>query len=216
MKTIRFIGDVHGKYAPYKKILKESPFPTIQVGDMGVGFRKLVDRFDGVATLANPPYDSMVENTARFIRGNHDNPTVCKNHTQYIPDGTVEGSTMFIGGGLSIDKAWRTEGYDWWPDEELSQREFDPLLDVYAVAKPKLMVTHDCPEVFADVIIGMFNMHKLNMPSITRQCFDMLLKIHRPKVWVFGHWHHSVDVELNGTRFICLNELETIDLEMED
>lgn len=39
-----------------------------------------------------------------------------------------------------------------------------------------------------------------------------MLEIHRPKVWVFGHYHIDKDFELNGTRFICLNELSTIDV----
>jgi len=64
-----FIGDVHGKYQQYKKLIRSSP-STIQVGDMGIGFR----RWPHGEFQTNPPYDLMVETNARFIRGNHDNP----------------------------------------------------------------------------------------------------------------------------------------------
>lgn len=36
---MRFIGDVHGKFKSYKTLIKDIPM-SIQVGDMGVGFKK--------------------------------------------------------------------------------------------------------------------------------------------------------------------------------
>lgn len=110
----RFIGDVHGKYEPYKRILEQSLPGTIQVGDMGVGFRRLSGPRAG-ELYASPPHYKMVEHEARFIRGNHDNPAECAKHSQFIPDGTVEGDTMFCGGAVSIDRAYRHEGYSYWP-----------------------------------------------------------------------------------------------------
>src|SRR5712671_5809644 len=101
-----FIGDVHGKFDRYKAIIREHP-NTIQVGDMGVGFR----RWPHGEYQSNPPYDEMVKANAYFIRGNHDNPAVCKRHTQYIPDSMVQNDTMFIGGGYSIDWQYRIEDF---------------------------------------------------------------------------------------------------------
>ena len=43
---MRFIGDVHGKYGQYKKLIAEVD-SSIQVGDMGVGFRRLGGWRDG-------------------------------------------------------------------------------------------------------------------------------------------------------------------------
>jgi Icc-related predicted phosphoesterase len=42
----------------------------------------------------------------------------------------------------------------------------------------------------------------------------MMFQEHQPKLWVFGHHHQSKDVQINGTRFVCLNELETMTLEL--
>ena len=53
-----------------------------------------------------------------------------------------------------------------------------------------------------------FNRTKINDPSRTRQAFQAMFEAHQPDLWVFGHWHHSFDGVLDGTRFVCLNELE--------
>lgn len=214
MPIVRFIGDVHGKYERYRAILENSP-PSIQVGDLGVGFRRLGGHRDG-EFQRNPPYYAMHPHH-RFIRGNHDNPGECKKNSQYIPDGTIENDIMFIGGAVSIDKKLRTEGYSWWPDEELSTEELNRLVDVYAVTKPRIMVTHDCPESIAEIMVGLGGVGLKLEPefaSRTRQALQAMLEIHRPEIWLFGHWHVPFDQVINGTRFICLAELQAIDLEV--
>lgn len=213
MTKTRFIGDVHGKYKQYKRILKEANaegIQTIQVGDMGVGFKRYLYGED--VFYPNPPYDVMVKGDHKFIRGNHDNPEVCRKHTQWISDGATINDVMFVGGALSIDAAYRTEGYTWWRDEELTYDELDQIFLKYQEFKPRVMITHECPE---EVACRLSNVHKLDIPSVTRQAFDNYLADHQPEIWVFGHWHTSFDQEWKGTRFICLNELETVDLDVD-
>ncbi len=208
-----FIGDVHGKYTQYKRILDHCT-GSIQVGDMGVGFR----RWPHGDWQTNPPHEKMVEGKHRFIRGNHDNPNVCKGHSQWIPDGRIENDTMFIGGGLSIDKAYRVEDYSWWPDEELEYLNLRALIEVYDVARPKVMVTHDCPESIALHIVQLLlipGTTKVDFPSRTRIALQQMLEIAPPKLWVFGHWHFPLDQVINSTRFVCLAELQTIDIDVE-
>ena len=214
---MRFIGDVHGKFERYKKIIKTCD-ESIQVGDMGVGFLRnpLHDPFGTLNQkyLTNPPHYAMTEDgkNHRFIRGNHDNPYVCKKHSQYIQDGTIENDVMFIGGALSIDKQYRTIGVDWWEDEELSVPELNQMIDTYLVAKPRVMICHECPESIADILLH--RKEKLDYPSRTRQAFQAMFEEHQPELWIFGHWHLSFDKVINGCRFICLNELEYADVDM--
>lgn len=202
-----YIGDVHGKYSRYEKLIQDTR-DTVQVGDMGVGFINPVN----MKFWANPPHKRMYEGNHRFIRGNHDNPGVCKTHSQCIPDGTIEDGKMFIGGALSIDKALRYEGYDWWEQEELSYVELDTLISTYIQARPHTMVTHDCPQEIASSLLWESAMAKIGYPSRTRQAFQSMWSAHSPALWVFGHWHHSFDFTTNGTRFVCLAELEMRDL----
>lgn len=217
MTIQRFIGDVHGKFSPYKRLIKASP-PTIQVGDMGVGFAALNPDSDK-RWLTNPPYDAMLAGRHRFIRGNHDNPAVCRRHTQFIADGHFDtaNSVMFVGGGFSIDHALRTENVDWWADEELSSKELYAMVDSYLGRRPRVMVTHDCPEEVAVLVEYEARRGKLDpkFASRTRQCFQSMWSAHSPKLWVFGHWHHHFDYVLRGTRFVCLAELQHMDFDLD-
>lgn len=212
MSTVRIIGDVHGKFAPYKSIIKDVPF-SIQVGDMGVGFRGY--RHGEPKWLANPPHDAMSAGRHLFIRGNHDNPEVCKRQEFYIPDGEYLDNKIFCcGGAVSIDKAYRTEGWDWWPDEELSTAELYAIVDRYVELKPEIVITHECPESVATELMAAFNKVKVGDGSRTRQAFEVMLHHHQPKQWFFGHWHHSIEFQRGRTTFRCLNELEYADVEL--
>lgn len=201
---MKFIGDVHGHFSRYKNIIRDHP-NTIQVGDMGVGFR----RWPHGEWQSNPHYDMMVAQNAWFIRGNHDNPHTCRRHSQCIKDGHVETTKkgtkiMYIGGASSNDKEYRIEDFSWWPEEELSQKDMWEIAEKYAKEKPDVMVTHDCPiEIIAHI-----HSHHLYDNSRTQQFLQALFNAHKPKMWIHGHHHISFDRVINGTRFVCLAELE--------
>jgi hypothetical protein len=197
------IGDVHGKFNAYKNIISKCD-RSIQVGDLGVGF---IDPRTEIFSADSPRY-MMASRGHRFIRGNHDNPRACRHHSQWIEDGSVHGEVMFIGGALSIDRAYRTEGYDWWADEELSIAELNRVASTYAAVKPRVMITHECPESISDAIMASRHKTKFNMPSRTRQAFQAMFEFHQPDLWIHGHWHVSFDDVFDGTRFVCLAELE--------
>jgi len=119
---------------------------------------------------------------------------------------------MFVGGALSADRRWRTEGLDWWPDEELSILELDRLIDVYAGAGPRIMVTHDCPEFLDQTMVEASGRDKSLAPSRARQPFAAMFCRHRPQHWVFGHWHHTLRVPWSGCTFTCLGELDCLEI----
>lgn len=212
---LRLIGDVHGKFDRYKDVIRGVE-NSVQVGDMGVGFFRY-DRFnERMIPMANPPRDTMLrEGNHRYIRGNHDNPEVCMQQDLWIPDGTVEDNVMFVGSATSIDKMYRTENFDWWAGEELSHQDLLIVYDEYMKARPEIMVTHECPDIVADQMMKAFNRTKFSDVSNIRKAFEYMWQEHKPKLWVFGHWHVDVDFEMLGTRFICLNELNHIDLDTE-
>lgn len=205
MTIVRYFGDIHGNLDWYARRLAECPHPTVQVGDYGIGFVKntIARRFDPTRH--------------RFIRGNHDNPAKCTVQENWIADGTVETTAtgnkiMYIGGASSIDRAYRIEGVSWWPDEQCSVQQLNDFVDLYIQTKPDIMITHECPETVADGLCAVYNKTKFVDPSRTRQAFESMLHFHRPKLWIFGHWHHDLDWLYQGTRFVCLDEFSHIDI----
>jgi hypothetical protein len=187
---MRYIGDVHGKYEKYLRIISEVG-ESIQVGDFGMGFGSEGHNIPG----------------HRFIRGNHDNPGLCAQSPQWIKDGTVEHGILYVGGAASMDRHRRVEGVDWWTNEEISVSDTYNIMDDISTNKIHTIVTHDCPQSFM-YLVG----NRYAEPTRTRQFFDILFEQHRPALWIFGHHHVSIHREVLGTTFVCLNELEYIDI----
>jgi hypothetical protein len=148
-----------------------------------------------------------------MIRGNHDDPDEAALSSHFIPDGTFEDGIMFIGGALSIDKHMRTEGVDYWSGEESSPMELETLIKKYDEVRPRIVVSHECPEFFAREVmiplVGGFT----GLKSRTRDAFDAMFEIHQPESWIFGHWHRDHTEVYDGTAFTCLGICSTLDLE---
>lgn len=209
---IRFIGDVHGKWDKYKKLIGGCK-RSLQVGDFGVGFINPYDE----KPYSNPPYDHMAKGDHFFIRGNHDNPGACARHPFWVKDGgSVFGrdDIFCVGGAVSIDKHRRTERYDWWPDEELSYAELCKVVDIYELVKPKIVVSHECPDSVISRVVHEKGIPKFDIPCTTRKCFDNMLEIHKPDVWIHGHWHFGHHTIHKGVEFIGLGELCYEDLDV--
>lgn len=201
---ITIIGDVHGKYDRYHKIIRqEDYFPyTMQLGDFGF-------RYD---TLKN------VDSTRHLIMpGNHDNYSICYNYSHFLGDyGYTSLNTIpffYYRGAYSIDRHYRTIGIDWWEEEQVTIDQFMKARELYRQTKPDIVITHDCPEQIAML---MLEPNQKIYQNITGWALGELLNIHQPKLWIFGHWHRSLEIQYGQTKFICLNELETYDLVIKD
>jgi len=127
---------------------------------------------------------------------------------RYLGEFGMIGDLFFASGAWSIDRAWRTEGIDWWQDEELSAAQMREAFELYVEKKPRVVVTHDAPsslfEKGGPMALADFS------PSATAQFLERCFEEHQPELWIFGHHHRSRDFELRGTRFRCLDELETM------
>lgn len=193
LDSLVVIGDVHGKINKYWEILQKigSNQKTIQVGDFG--FKK-----EHLWHLNN--VDSA---THQINFGNHDDYTFL-NESHSLSDWSYQpkAKLMTVRGACSIDKSYRIENLDWWSNEELSYKEMQNVIDFYNFNKPKVMITHDCPDYIRRYLFG------IKDKSITSNGLQEMLENHQPELWVFGHHHKSIDKVINGTRFVCLNELE--------
>lgn len=184
-----FIGDVHGLSDTYFDIINGTDEPTIQVGDMGIGFTDYPESWN--------PKD-------KFIRGNHDNPSLCRAHPNYLGEfGLTKEGIFYFSGAISIDKAYRVEGKSWWPDEELSWSQCVSAISLYEKVKPEIVVSHDSP-----MSSWLPSHHKLDRTR-TNQCLAEMLSIHRPSLWVHGHHHIRYKLNYQGCTFVGLPECGT-------
>ncbi len=193
------LGDIHGDPTPARTAAEMYPNQTIlQVGDFGFGFSKRTD----AALLALP-------SNVKFIRGNHDNPVTCKDHPGYLGDfgfQNIDGLGVFyLGGAWSIDKDCRTPGFDWWPEEELSDQKLEEAFNLFqAVAENiDVVVTHEAPSA---VIPFMFPWVGDIYPNRTAQALNLMFRHYPVPHWYFGHWHpaDTVTKEIEGTKFCGL------------
>jgi len=201
-----FIGDTHGEWESYSdwlEIFEERP--SIQVGDFGIGFNSdIPDKWN----LQH-----------KFIRGNHDNPTLCRAHPNYLGEyGVTEDGIFFVSGAHSIDLERRkTETMfglaptQWWKDEEIAESEFEKILKLYEDTKPKIVVSHDCPSEIRDerIIKGKKSYRNKTSDGLLSAMF----KSHSPELWVFGHYHESLEFIIDNTRFKCLRPREVFEYE---
>ena len=190
------IGDVHSKFEEFQRIIWSAGLDDcLQVGDMGFGF----------CDESKVPTDENM----KFIRGNHDSPEPARQHPNYLGDWGywAEKDLFYVSGALSIDKADRVPGKEWWADEELSREELEKAKEEFWRIKPRVMVTHTAPtQVKNRILKGRGSPLK----SWTEVMLQDMFGVHQPKLWIFGHFHTPFSEEINGTRFICLEELATI------
>lgn len=202
---------MHGKIREYKRLLLRFTEPTLQLGDLGIGFREkdILGDYHDITLGKMDPKD-------KWFHGNHDDPNKCAKEEGYLGSyGITKEGIFFVAGAFSIDAWDRTVGISWWDNEQLSMEEFEAAKQLYTETKPDIVVTHDCPR---SLYTPMLTIRHKGKPApifenTTAWFLESLLDIHKPKVWAYGHWHRAFDEEIGGTRFICLDELQPVTLE---
>lgn len=206
--NLTIVGDIHGGFTSYLDIIKDSQY-SIQVGDYGYCY-------DAVAHLD--------KNHHVYFPGNHDNYNQHGHNTLGDFGSRSIGGLdfFFIRGAFSIDKQIRLR-YEqqrlwpktWFEQEELNPKEMEECVKQYLAAKPEVVLTHDCPKTISDIIgnpavLRNFGYDPDKFNPVTQQLLSALFHQHKPKVWIFGHYHKRHNFVLDGTRFICLEEFGTI------
>jgi hypothetical protein len=192
------IGDIHNHQKDYFKLIKTLEMDcSIQVGDLGFGF-------------PNCKWPQEWDMAHRWFPGNHDARIESKNNRNCLGDfGFLEKQNIFfLSGAWSIDRGWRQEGVDWWADEELTPLQFNQGYRDYVYYTPRIMLSHDCPSSIRKEI---FNFDRY-IETRTGKELDHFFNTHQPELWIFGHYHKKAQKVINGTRFICLQELECCEI----
>lgn len=195
--SITLIGDVHGKYDRYVKMARKRDY-TVQIGDLGFKYGCL---------------DNLDSERHKLVAGNHDNYDIIGNWPHYLGDygmASLGGVDFFFyRGAYSIDRQYRTIGFDWWEQEQLKIEDFMKAREVYREARPDIVITHDCPETIAPMLLDPGTHIYQNT---TGWALQELLNIHTPKTWVCGHYHVSRRLSLGNMEFVCLDELELLEI----
>jgi hypothetical protein len=127
-------------------------------------------------------------------------PTAVSWQAQWLPRGyrwTWHGkSWLALGGAVSVDQVSRTEGEDWWPEEEINEADIERALKDGPV---DAMLCHDAPtEVqlsldpwpkFWDVADEhRSNQHRARLQGVVNKL--------EPELLVHGHYHRDVRQDL--------------------
>lgn len=214
MKKYLFVGDTHADLdfaANAAAMAAEHDATMIVLGDWGFIWPKS----NQVASLARElklagEREARDPVTMRFIDGNHDWHPVLRRYLDgkesgpmkdaegkphaniiYQSRGSVyedEDGTrfLFVGGAPSIDRASRTEGLSWWPEETMTEEEFQKALDVEGPIH--VLVTHDAPDLPPGYEPKGFPEFRKRAARSMAMVFSLIEK-HRPELHVHGHWH---------------------------
>ena len=190
-------GDIHGKLDIFKNqyyLYRDHVDLVVGLGDLGFHeeYTKFNEIFKG-------------EDRLKILQGNHDDPSFRDSDLVFPAYGliTIKGFNVFyVSGAKSIDRQYRTAGYDWFPNEELTREEQEECIKLYEelsyTHQIDVMLSHDCPQSIMEKIteIGQDR-------SSTRMLLQELYSINPPKYWVYGHHHYSSIYTESEVTFIC-------------
>lgn len=156
-----FLGDLHGSISHFLYTLvrlNKKGLNVIQVGDFGIGFN------NEKVELKNLDYlnQSLIEWDCNLyiIRGNHDDPKFFKgdykdkinkmySNIHFVEDYEVleieNKKIFFLGGGISIDRTYRTENKTYWKDEVVVYDENKIKNVIKNHDDIDIIVTHSAP-----------------------------------------------------------------------
>jgi Icc-related predicted phosphoesterase len=213
--SVLFVGDTHANTTWLRKTVlpraAELEVDAIfQLGDFGY-WPIRGNKFLEVAANARKTHGVDVW----FIDGNHDDhvslrkdylktfvgtderfPAELSPGFFYLPRGSrveVAGlSVACMGGAHSIDRAFRTPGEDWFPEEQITEEDVEAALKN---PRADILVTHDAPAGWE--IPGLMPRSSLprewqkELPACEahREKLAEVLNIVQPKVLVHGHYH---------------------------
>jgi hypothetical protein len=227
MEGVYVCGDIHGRLYHLNTLLKLRPKPLqiIQLGDFGYWPSENNKIFRDTVTGEIRTYNLNSVKAGRtqiyFIDGNHEdhqalNDTrrppanvLYRSGLSYVKRGylmSVLGKRcLFFGGAESIDKQYRYVGYDWFPQETISQANMEYAMSSIRNSRHPVEVvfSHTCPVEFdplpREKMVG-------NDPS--RVALSRILEMVKPREWYFSHFHVYKEgyYEPTKTKWVCLDK----------
>ena len=197
MDRLIVCGDIHGELRTLVYNLTDRfdihDASVIVAGDFGVGFSS--------KKYEETEYKHIEKDLEKYnlkiyvVRGNHDCPQWFDGkhdfpRIKFLLDYKIveiAGRKVYpVGGGISIDQEERTEGKDWWPDEDVKRITEFPV-------KVDLIISHMAPISFSPVTMRDENMSaEIYEKCInSRSYLEKILDEVKCKYWFYGHYHKS-------------------------
>lgn len=233
-------GDWHGNLEWARAVLGQlpalmpegPPWTILHVGDFGVWPGRVGDRY--LAELG----DCLRGMNARllFVDGNHEDfeqlewhrlnnhglhmtPTpIGRGEIVWLPRGTRwkwhDRWWVAAGGAVSIDRAFRRAGRDWWPEEEISEADHERIA---APGRAEVMVCHDAP-TSVPMSFGQWpsgwDIADRARADAHRDRLQAIVDEVQPSLLLHGHYHryHDVTVPMShgGVRVIGLDRDDSL------
>ncbi len=219
---ILVVGDVHTRWDLLNKIInKKKPDAVLQVGDFGYWPGETYRSINSMTgkSVEKKFWDPELIKTPvplYFCDGNHENHWALEKDTKdnnevapnvfYQKRGSVVNingvNILFMGGAASIDKQHRTLGKDWFPEEEISQKDIYNLPD----QDVDVIISHAAPTKMVEELDS-WKSFVTEFKDSSYSALDVVLEKYNPPLWLFGHFHQSQKGVINNTKWICLNML---------
>ena len=103
----------------------------------------------------------------------------------------IEGKVFWVfGGGNSIDKMNRVEGFTWWKEEMPSKDEYDRGEENLRLKNYNVdyILTHTVPES----IVRNITKHIISGEEELQKYLQNVMEKTKFKKWYFGHWHCDI------------------------
>lgn len=216
MKKILVVGDVHGNFGKLNALINvKRPELIICCGEFGYWPLDVRPNAKSIQDINTHGAKLL------WIDGNHEDfYSLNQRKTDelapnivYMPRGSIytlpDGrKILFMGGANSIDKDMRTEGRDWFPDEQVSQRDFQNALHPgWYPGVPEeidIFITHTCPRELVKELAAWDGEEE----DPTTLALSQLWRIYNPDLWIFAHWHTYKKGTYGRTQWYCLGHVE--------
>ena len=219
---VHILGDIHGDF---NKLIDMSKVMTsddiiIQVGDFGI--------YKSCLSVLKELFPNGYPCKVLVIDGNHedfkiinewskDEPTEFHKNFFFVPRGYVteiNGKVFaFLGGAESVDRKFRTPGYDWFAEERIQPEDVDKLVKNVGGRDVDYLITHTPPEFINRVYFPISRIqeaYQLPLGWIDESAVQMN-KVHwalRPKKNFCGHMHGTILHDV--VRILNIDEVYTL------
>lgn len=213
-KEFLMAGDWHGNWQQAERVLdfghRQGIKVIVQLGDFGI--------WENDKPYLNKMQDKLSEydQILYFLDGNHedfprlyakklldDGTRPVRDRIIHLPRGfrfTWGGiSFLILGGAASIDRKFRTEGRNWWPEELLTDADIAKAL---SGGVADVMLTHDsphsAPNTVTDSVSGQLQAMRYFGKENVQSCRDHQKRLQQvtdavvPRLIFHGHYHERM------------------------